>query len=321
MRHNKLRKDKRCQNCGYYVDKRFCPCCGQENVETRQPFHYLFTHFVADFIHYDGQFWKTIKYLLFYPAKLTQEYIAGKRKSYVQPVQLYIFISFLVFFIPFILPDFDEKPEDAHREASEEIHQTIAEELHTEEGNIGLFGLEKVNSIHQLDSLQRVLPEEKKLSHFEYIFYKKGLNLKLLKKKGELKEKIGEALVHNLPKAIFLYMPVFAFWLWVFHNKKKWLYFDHGIYTLHYFSFILLTILLYIVTDWLLSLFHREIPGLITLAMPCWFIFYFFRSHSRFYGQKKVISRWNCINLFIINTIGILIFIVLYTLFIALISI
>ncbi|GHT51293.1 hypothetical protein FACS189440_20110 [Bacteroidia bacterium] len=318
--NHKLRKDKRCQNCGHYVDKRFCPNCGQENVETRQPFHYLFTHFVADFIHYDGQFWKTIQYLLFYPARLTQEYIAGKRKSYVQPVQLYIFISFLVFFIPAILPGFDEKPDVSIEKESKEIHKSIAEELNIPENQAGIYmyGLKNVHSVQQLDSIQQALPKEEKLLKFQYVIYKKVLKYKNL---DEIKDKIGESLIHNMPKAIFLYMPIFAFWLWVFHNKKKWLYFDHGIYTLHYFSFLLLTILLYIVVNWLLSLFHWEIPGLITFAMFCWFIFYFFRSHSQFYRQKKAISRWTCINLFIINTIGIIIFLVLYVLFISFISV
>ena len=93
----KLRANKRCENCGHFVEKRFCPECGQENIETSQPFHYLFRHFVADFVHYDSKFWKTIRYLFFVPAKLTNEYLAGKRKRYVHPVQLYIFISFITY--------------------------------------------------------------------------------------------------------------------------------------------------------------------------------------------------------------------------------
>ncbi|WP_228372498.1 DUF3667 domain-containing protein [Chryseobacterium daeguense] len=75
MSHGKLREEKDCLNCGHLVEERFCPHCGQENTQTRQPFHYLFTHFVEDFTHYDGQFWKTMKYLLFRPGKLTKEYL------------------------------------------------------------------------------------------------------------------------------------------------------------------------------------------------------------------------------------------------------
>jgi hypothetical protein len=182
--------------------------------------------------------------------------------------------------------------------------------------SISLFGLKNVYSVHQLDSLQQVLPKEEKLSRFQYVLYKKVIKL-WNRDKENLKESIEESLIHNMPKAIFLYMPIFAFWLWVFHSKKKWLYFDHGIYTLHYFSFLLLTILLYIMANWLLSLFHWEIPDLITFAMFGYFIFYFFRSHSRFYRQRKAVSRLTCINLFCINTICMILFLVLYAVCIA----
>jgi len=55
-KHGKLRENKRCESCGHFVESRFCPECGQENIETRQPFHYLFTISIEDFVHYDGRF-------------------------------------------------------------------------------------------------------------------------------------------------------------------------------------------------------------------------------------------------------------------------
>ena len=67
MSHGKLRDDKTCLNCGREVIDRFCAHCGQENVEPRQPFLRLITHFFEDFTHYDGQFWKTIRALVFSP--------------------------------------------------------------------------------------------------------------------------------------------------------------------------------------------------------------------------------------------------------------
>ena len=78
--------------------------CGQENAESRKSFHYLFTHFVEDFTHYDNAFWKTIQYLLFRPSRLTREYLSGKRKKYVAPVKLYIFISFITFLMISLFP-------------------------------------------------------------------------------------------------------------------------------------------------------------------------------------------------------------------------
>ena len=118
MGKHKLREDKKCQNCNAFVRKRFCPRCGQENIETRQPFHYLFTHFIEDLVHYDGSFWKTVKHLLLKPGLLTKEYLDGKRKKYVPPVKLYIFVSFFVFFIGGIISNITSDKSDEAKQDS-----------------------------------------------------------------------------------------------------------------------------------------------------------------------------------------------------------
>jgi hypothetical protein len=99
MSKSPLRKDKTCLNCRYVVENRFCPNCGQENTDTRKTFYHLFVHFFEDLTHYENAFWKTIKNLLFKPAALTKEYLSGKRLSYLAPIRLYIFISFITFFL------------------------------------------------------------------------------------------------------------------------------------------------------------------------------------------------------------------------------
>jgi len=86
MSHGKLRESQKCENCGSYVSERHCPTCGQENIETRQPFYYLITHFIEDLVHYDYSFWQTIKKLFLKPGQLTIEYLSGKRNSSVLKV-------------------------------------------------------------------------------------------------------------------------------------------------------------------------------------------------------------------------------------------
>jgi hypothetical protein len=276
--HIKLRTNKRCENCGHFVEKRFCPECGQENVETRMAFYHLFWYFVKDFLHYDGKFWKTILYLLFYPAKLTKEYLAGKRKQYVHPVKLYIFISCITFLILAILPNPGSgEKRKTNREITTEVNEAIAE--------------------IQKDADFQNMPQ----------------NIQETAKYSQNRKLIGEIFKQHFPKAIFLYMPIFAFWLWLFHGKKKWFYFDHGIYTLHYFSFILLSFLLYILLDKLLSLFHlKAFSVIIAIAMPFWFIYYFFHSNRLVYQESKAVSRLKCTFLFILNTICVMVFLLLF---------
>jgi len=323
-----IREDKTCQNCGHLVEERFCSHCGQENVESRKSFHILFVDFFEDFIHYDGKFWQTIRTLVFSPAKLTKEYLAGKRKSYVSPAQLYIFISFVTFFLPSILPDFHNAQNKSDQsELSKSLSEGLAGdslkqnpaikinydgESFLENTGISLFGLKNIKRIEELDSIQQTLPKAKKLSFIKYTLVKRLLTLKQMKNP---EEKIVEAIKHNFSKFIFLYMPVFAFWLWLFHSKKRWLYFDHGVYTLHYFSLILFFVSLYIFVYWVFSIFHLDSifgDSVAMMAMTLYFIYYFFHSHRKMYLQSKAKSRLTCLALFLINTLNIVFAFLLY---------
>lgn len=394
MSDNQLREEKNCLNCGTIVEDRFCPHCGQENTINRPSFHYLFAHFFEDLFHYDSGFWKTIKSLLFRPGVMVKEYLKGKRKSYVSPVKLYIFISFVTFLLPFLLPDFGDQPEK-----HEPGKMTNVPEQQQFEG-LNIAGVKNVKTVEQLDSIQDNLPEDKKLTDIEYNVYKSALtaiatnqsdsatgrnkgfdidvkndksffnftanglsfgkykNVKtveqldsihnslpekdrmgwtsemVFKKLVEYRERelqsgenmareFGEAFVHNLPKVLFVYMPFFAFFLWLFHNKKKWLYYDHGIFTLYYFSFLLLLVTLNILISWILMAAAQLIPSIddfLTLLVVFivffslgYAFFYFFRAHSRVYGESKAVSRVKGFILFWVNSFFIFLLLIVYT--------
>ena len=334
MSKSPLRQDKTCLNCRYVVDNRFCPNCGQENTDTRKTFHHLFVHFFEDLTHYENAFWKTIKNLYFRPASLTKEYLSGKRLSYLAPVRLYIFISFVTFLLMTLFPaDKDDlingnqtqtiqvtdkngavrdsviavkkiKMSDlliSDRAEQKEKHRSNAEQ---NEGFLN-FGYDNVR---ELDSLQKYGPAEDKLGDFEYNIIKKSLLVKAKYSKAEMWDKFGEAAWHNLPKALFIYMPLFALVLWLFHGKKRWYYFDHGIFTLHYFSFLLLSALLIFFFN---KLMHCFADNIITTVISFvgftagygWMFYYFFPAHHRFYGESRVISFLKSMVMFFINTI------------------
>lgn len=350
MSHGKLRDDKNCLNCEHTVEERFCPHCGQENIQPKQPFYYLFTHFIEDFTHYDGQFWKTIKYLLFRPGKLTKEYLAGKRQFYVAPVKLYIFISFITFFLPSLFSSSEEhenkelytvnttEKEKANKEKIAKILDSINKENknmlikpeviqglkvtevngnnietdafgETKDGKLSILG---ARNMKQFDSLyskntnkQSVFnfmrPIAKKVFHLQ----EQGLN------KEQIFDKFSETVVHTLPKALFIYLPVFAFFLWIFHNKKKWWFFDNGIFTLHYFSFLLLGILILIFSSKLISLLpdytiFNVLSTIIYTGAIGYMLIYFFIAHHRVYENSRSISVIKGISLFIINSFALL---------------
>ena len=297
MGKHSLRTDKTCLNCHHVVENRYCPNCGQENKETKESFHYLFFHTIEDLVHYDSGFWKTIKYLLFYPGKLTKEYLSGKRQQFVPPVKLYIFISFITFFILSILTTFDKQTESPITT----VDKTATKE---KSGNIR-FSTEKKNII-QIDTTDI----ETNLGQIDGSLGKwlegRARNIAKHAQDKDFLKQFYKTLFSSIPKALFIFMPIFAFIVWLFHNKKRWYYFDSGIFTIHYFSMILLS---FTINEIILTLLNRllgeesaeVISGFMAFGLILWWIFYFFRSHSRFYNEKKWVSRLKGIFIFCIN--------------------
>ncbi len=354
MSKNKLRVDKTCLNCRYVVENRFCPNCGQENIDTRKSFHHLFIHFFEDLTHYENAFWRTIKNLILHPAALTKEYLSGKRMSYLAPVRLYIFISFVTFFMFSIFSsgkteryiekqrEKSEKMKDSlnakndtvykeqleliklvksgmiKKQSADSIQKFIVEakqkEINTENEDGFMTFENSYTNVAQLDSIQKTAkPDEKRNALLFWLERKiQVIKDKYKGRNDELKEKFIETVIHNIPKALFLYMPIFAFLLWLFHNKRKWYYFDHGIFTLHYFSFLLLQVLIIYLVGHFLSLLKSPIFEIIsnglTFLSTIWMIYYFFPAHHRFYGGKRRTSVFLGSMLFFLNIIFMLLF-------------
>lgn len=297
MDTQKIREDKICRNCGSFVEKVYCPECGQKNTETRKSFYLLLSDFMAGLTNYDNSFWRTARYLITSPGKPAVDYIAGRRKSYINPVQLYLFSSFVVFFMIAILPG-----SGANEVKKVKKGRIVTIGFDSGRGSLQDEQYGMLSSVAQLDSIHRLRPPKERIPTTQYYYYK--FVLRAADKVNNDIEELNGFLVDNLSKAIFIYMPVFAFFLWLFHGKKRWLYFDSCVFTLYFFSLIMIVscicnLLLHIFDDWLK---WGVVAALIFLAALCYVIFYFFRAHSTFYGERKAISRLKVTTLLIINS-------------------
>lgn len=318
MSKSTIRKDKTCLNCRHVVDQKFCPNCGQENTDTRKTFHHLFIHFFEDLTHYENAFWKTIRNLLFRPAALTKEYLSGKRLSYLAPVRLYIFISFITFLLIALFPNnVSENLDKSDKEISSKFEKKDKIRVKSFNSNKHF----ELRSMKELDSIQKYGKENEKFSEFEYWLYGKAVHVTEHNTQKEIIVKFVESFIHNIPKILFIIMPFFAFFLWIFHNKKKWYYFDHGIFTLHYFSFLLLIFLILFIINKVIGLFGADSPisfiaDLSTFVGMIWMFYYFYPAHHRFYGEGRFVSFVKSVILFFINSFFILFLLILYVLYI-----
>ena len=89
-----------CLNCKHPLDisDKFCPNCGQLNSTKKLSFTDFFKEFFANFFAYDSRFRRTLSALLFYPGKISKDYIQGKREHYANPFRFYLSVS-IIFFI------------------------------------------------------------------------------------------------------------------------------------------------------------------------------------------------------------------------------
>ena len=303
MSHSKLREDTTCQNCGDDVKVRFCPSCGQENIETKKSFHYLFTHFLEDLVHYESSFWKTIKYLLISPEKLSLTYLSGKRKAFMAPVRLFIFINIISFIIfsMFTFKNLEQGLNEGYFKIDQEDETPI----------------EKIDSFEEN---QKNIKEKEIIYEQNDSYFNKKLN-ELNKKytNKQLFKIIIEKCFQNLPKWLFLIMPFFALILWFTHDKKKWWYFDHGIFTFHYFSsFLLITSLMTLITQ-LFNLFDYDTNIYFTIIVFLVLNYIFIKAFSRFYNERRLKSIIKLFVIYFLNSFIVLITFILFAMYIIII--
>lgn len=93
-------KDAACPNCGAEVGGRFCSNCGERRVAGED---YSIRHFLGEAFNVltsvESNLFRSFATLVARPGKLTAEYFRGRRKSYLKPLQLFIFCNVIFFFV------------------------------------------------------------------------------------------------------------------------------------------------------------------------------------------------------------------------------
>lgn len=88
-----------CPNCGTLTaGVKFCPECGQDARSDRIFFTDLFRHALDQLFDADSRWRVTLSAVFPHPGALAEEYVAGKRMRYVNPVRFFLVLMLLVFF-------------------------------------------------------------------------------------------------------------------------------------------------------------------------------------------------------------------------------
>jgi large-conductance mechanosensitive channel len=326
MSAGKYRAEHNCLNCGHHVEEHFCTHCGQENIEVKEDALHMITHAVADYFHFESKFFGTIKPLLLKPGVLTKEYVSGKRVSFIHPIRLYIFIS-IVFFVVTLSSNKHEKQEEAEPKATSEQHaktDTLSKEEIKElkevmakvpmsgkmrdsivTAAVGKMKTEKKEqagkkdknfnslwitssdtSVAAYEAKQKLLPKEKRDNFLKHYAIRRTIELQKYPNAGE---RMKEDIMHNIPKMMFILLPLFAVILkLVYINKNKY-YYENLIYSFHVHSAIFLSYLFLFALQKAIGLVV-DLNEWLIFSWMLYILWYIYKSLKVFYGSRRWVT-------------------------------
>jgi hypothetical protein len=92
--------EPRCPSCGAERPRRFCPECGEARVEAEDfTLRRFASHAFEQFTSVDGALWRTLRTLFLQPGQLTADWIAGRRRGYARPLQLFVLVNVAFFLL------------------------------------------------------------------------------------------------------------------------------------------------------------------------------------------------------------------------------
>ncbi|WP_423149535.1 DUF3667 domain-containing protein [Rubrolithibacter danxiaensis] len=255
------RSEKNCLNCGKSIEYNFCSYCGQENLQLKESFWHIVTHSVGHYFHFDSKFLNSIVPLLIKPGYLTIQYNKGKRVSYLPPVSMYIFISIVFFFFSSL------KNKKAEKE-NLEVRNEQADTIPAAKKEASLDQKDQQLLFDSVDSALAKKSDDEKESYWE-----KYLNKKRVEFGSESKrDAFNEALEHNIPKIMFILLPLFAVILKLVYFRKHAYYVEHLIYSIHFQSFVFLFLVVCYIIEFIIPK-SAVVLDTLTVIFITWYLY------------------------------------------------
>jgi hypothetical protein len=313
-----------CENCGAPLTGHYCAQCGQAAIDYRRSFRHVIADVLDSFLNWDSKFFATIALLIFKPWRLTNEFLAGKRVRYVNPLRLYLLASILFFFaVNYGARDLRFEPGKLGPKDRAELEADL------KKGDLPPAAREKLEALLQdsspppdsspstnapspapnppspppASSTEKQTKKYGKIGERPFVAFDQAKSTTPFERwiEARAKEKMGEhgtkmglfiaTLFSNLPYMMLCCIPLFAFVLKILYIRRHIFYIDHLIYALHIHTFAYTGIMLIVLATIGLT---RAAPGPIagwTIAL-LWiaFVMQVFLSIRYVYRQGWFIS-------------------------------
>jgi len=309
-----------CLNCDAPLAGRYCAACGQRD----DPHAHRLGHFVREafegLTHADSRLWRTLWALLARPGFLTREFFAGRRQRYLPPFRLYIVVSLLFFIALTLLPEtppilsFSDVAPTRPQVAAQagqiaDLAEQIAAEKDPERRSALIIGQQALAAKDAREAAERIpeaVPDpapatdggeaapppgraEKICDSLNYagpfrswVAPRMRLGcIKAVEDEGSL----GRAFLHNIPRAMFVFLPLIAAFMLLIYWRPRRYYVEHLLFYIHNHAMIFLLGTLLIPVFLLL----RGTVGVAILgwAVFLWVVWYLYRAMRVYYAQGR----------------------------------
>lgn len=200
-------------------------------------FRELLSEFLNSNFNFDTRLGRTLLDLLLSPGEITKQFNSGKRVRYVRPLQLYLFVSFLYFLLLGLTGN------DLINKASSESEEA---QVMVNDNSLGLsidgagatafsdlFANTDPYNDAEIDTLLKHLdmPDPKPWERHAAKQAVRALN-------PIYQDQFKKEVFANLSWAMFLLLPLFAFYLWVLVRKQDPFFIDSVIFSVHFHTVV-----------------------------------------------------------------------------------
>jgi hypothetical protein len=231
-----------------------------------------------DLTHADSRLWRTLAALLFKPGYLTQEFLHGRRARYLPPVRLYLVLS-VVFFLW----------ASATHSGGQVLQISVPDHGAPTAAVTPLKG-------DKASPFGAALPGESAEQHAERVC--SGTNydgpwrqriqpaahracLRIVADQGR---SLRDAYLHNVPRALFLFLPLLAGAMMLMYWRPRHYYVEHLLLFVHNHAFAFVLLLLAGLVSSLIPVLSSTVDAAVMLCL----LWYMYRSMRVVYGQ----GRW-----------------------------
>jgi hypothetical protein len=226
-----------CASCGNAVAGSYCSNCGEEVLDpSKLTLRHFLSHTVLhELLNLDGKIWRTLRQLLFRPAFLAIEYAAGRRRPYVNPLRV-----LLVTIVVYVLAT----------QSGTSFTLTI--------GPIKLGTAPAAMSPGR--SIEATLEQADRFGILEGMFARRFGPV--ADASDDVRARFNRVLNGFATPLSFATVLLVALTLYAFFHRRRPLLVEHAVFSMHYYSFVLLSLLLVV-----LVMKPRLSPAVVTLAL------------------------------------------------------